>query len=556
MQQENEIKLDDKIIFQDYELDFKILEEELDEKLKEIDFLENEKESINNPIKLGEIVEKVIWEQFQNQLAIMSGEDFIKENNDKTLNLRKEAHYQTADNFAKGKIASHNTEINYQQRHDDWQKNFKKNENGENITHKTRSGKENFILKKGVREDFDKNRPKGSLGKGTDQDHIVSAAEIIRNPAINAHLEKEDQIKFANSEVNLNEIDSSLNRSKRDKSMEEWLDNPNSKGQKPKDIFNLSDKEEKELREKDKKARENLNKWIKKGEERSEKAGKESRKKEFFRISKAELKSAIMLLLTEFLKEIIKKLVSWFRGAQKNLETFYNSLKEAVKNFIYNLKKYLINVGDSIMTTLMRSIFGQIVNLIKKFYIYLKNGWNSLKEAYNFLKNSKDMPIHLKIAEVGKIIVAGISTGGAILLGEIIEKSLISIPIFAIEIPLLGSLANILGIFLGAVTSGIMAALLINLIDKFINKKIQEKIRKEEIKVKNEIIEIQNQLYKKEENECMNTKVKTFNNIISRHLEADKRMKDILEGECLKENFTNSNILDEISFELDSLLKK
>ena len=43
-----------------------------------------------------------------NQLAIVAGEDFIKENGGMTLDLRNEAHIQTAENFAKGKIAKHN----------------------------------------------------------------------------------------------------------------------------------------------------------------------------------------------------------------------------------------------------------------------------------------------------------------------------------------------------------------------------------------------------------------------------------------------------------------
>ncbi len=60
-------------------------------------------------------------------------------------------------------------------------------------------------------------------------DHTVSAAEIIRDPAANAHMTKDEQIAFANSDANLNEMDSSLNRSKGDKSMTDWLDNPNSK---------------------------------------------------------------------------------------------------------------------------------------------------------------------------------------------------------------------------------------------------------------------------------------------------------------------------------------
>ena len=73
--------------------------------------------------------------------------------------------------------------------------------------------------------------------------------------------------------------------------------------------------------------------------------------------------------------------------------------------------------------------------------------------------------------QVGKIIIGALTAGGAIVLGEVIEKGLMHIPVFNIQIPLLGSLANILGIFLGAVVAGIVGAIALNLIDKAIAKK-------------------------------------------------------------------------------------
>lgn len=72
--------------------------------------------------------------------------------------------------------------------------------------------------------------------------------------------------------------------------------------------------------------------------------------------------------------------------------------------------------------------------------------------------------------EVGKIIVTGATAGGAILLGETIEKGLMTIPVFAFQIPLLGSLASLLGMFFGALISGLIGALALNLIDKMIAK--------------------------------------------------------------------------------------
>lgn len=62
---------------------------------------------------------------------------------------------------------------------------------------------------------------------------------------------KEEQLEFANSNVNTHEMDSRQNRSKGDMPMEEWLDNSNANGQKPNEIFNISAEEDREYREKD-----------------------------------------------------------------------------------------------------------------------------------------------------------------------------------------------------------------------------------------------------------------------------------------------------------------
>ena len=102
----------------------------------------------------------------------------------------------------------------------------------------------------------------------------------------------------------------------------------------------------------------------------------------------------------------------------------------------------------------------------------LKQGWRSLKNAVHYIKDpaNKGKPVSILLMEVGKIIIAGLTGVGALLLGEVIEKSLMTIPIFTFEIPLLGSLANILGIFFGAVVAGIVGAIAINLIEKQIEK--------------------------------------------------------------------------------------
>ena len=254
------------------------LESELDEQMSDLVGLEQDAGKIGNPNTLGETVMNVVWEQFINQVGVVAGEDFIKENRGLTLDLRDSAHIQTTDNFANGNIATHNNKIDYQQRYNDWQSNFQHDENGNIVTHQTRTGKEEVTLVKGARKPFDQGRPVGSVERGTDMDHTVSAGEIIRDPAANAHLTKEEQIAFANSDKNLNEIDASQNRSKGDKTMTDWLDNPNKNGQKPNEIFDITEEQDKAYRKKDTEAREEYEKRKKEGEQRSIETGKQSQK--------------------------------------------------------------------------------------------------------------------------------------------------------------------------------------------------------------------------------------------------------------------------------------
>ena len=182
------------------------LDSEYNDELGEWKLFEEEKGEIGNSESLVKTIESVIWEQIINQIGVVAGEDFIVENRGMFLDLRKDSHIQTTENFVEGKIALHNREINYQKRYDEWQDNFVKDENGRIVMHQTRSGKDVAVLTCNARKPFDEGRPRGSAEKHTDMDHTVSAAEIIRDSSANAHMAREEQIAFANSEVNLNEI--------------------------------------------------------------------------------------------------------------------------------------------------------------------------------------------------------------------------------------------------------------------------------------------------------------------------------------------------------------
>ena len=537
------------------------LSSELEGQMADLEGLENDREKIGNPDTIGETVMNVVWEQFINQVGVVAGEDFIKENRGLTLDLRDSAHIQTTDNFTKGKIATHNDKIDYQKRYDDWQSNFQHDENGNVMTHPTRTGKEEATLVRGARKPFDQGRPVGSTERGTDMDHTVSAGEIIRDPAANAHLSKEEQIAFANSEVNLNEMDAGQNRSKGDKSMTDWLDNPNKNGQKPNEIFDISEEQDKQYREKDAEARAEYEKRKKEGEQRSIETGKQSQKEEAFRIGGKALRSVVMGLLASLIKDVIRKLIVWFRAGERKLSAFIDSVKDAIKSFVSNIKEHLLNAGNTLATTIATAIFGPVIGMIKKAWIFLKQGYKSVKQAIKFLKDpaNKNMPFSIKMMEVGKIIIVGLTAGGAIVLSEVIEKGLMTIPGFAFEIPLLGSLASLIGMFSGALVSGLIGALALNVIDRMIANRLKIENDKQQLEKKNEIIKTQENLIFVTGVQASEKKVQVMTNIARRHSEAGEHFNDIKNaisqnaGESDKLHDSTENTNNDISNLLDNL---
>lgn len=525
--------------------DYDALEKELEADLGDLQGLKEDELKIGNPDALGDAVTAVIWDQFLNQVGAVAGEDFIKENRGMTLDLRDEAHIQTTENFAEGKIALHNTEIDYQERYDKWQDNFQRNEDG---TVKTkmdkRSGKEKEVLKPDARKDFDKDRPKGS--KTVNKDHTVSAAEIIRDPEAAAHLDREEQIKFANSEKNLVDLDSAANQSKGDSTMSEWLDSDRD-GEKPAERFNI---DEDELRERDKEAREEYDKQKKEGEKRSVEAGRKSQKAEAFRIGGKALRAAVMGLLAELGRTIIQKLISWIKSGAKNIKTFIQYVKDAVTSFVTNVKQNILAAGSTVATTIITAIFGPVASMINRVIMFVKQGVRSLKEAIQYIRNpeNRKKPFSVMMLEVGKIIIAGMTAAGAIVLGEVIEAGLTTIPGFGVEIPLIGSLANIIGIFLGAVVAGIAGAFAIHLIDKIVSDKLKAENKKQQIEKANKALEVQGKQIVIAKNQLEETKSEAATSIKERHEAAAEEIRSsfgrIMSGKKVDNEETLRNIND------------
>ena len=388
-----------------------------------------------------------------------------------------------------------------------------------------RTGQEKAVLEKGARERFDRGRPMGS--KTVHKDHTIPAAEIARDAAANAHLSWEEQEKFANSETNLVDLDASANQSKGDSSMKEWLDSERD-GRKPAERFNI---DEEQLRETDKKARRKYNRLKKEGEKRSVEEGKKSQMDEAMRAGEGALKAIVMSLLKDLIKKIFTKFVSWLKNSSRSISELLAHMKEAVSNFIRDLKKNVFSSLKASAISIMEMFWGKIVRTLTKVYSFIKQGWVSLKDAYKYITNQENRkkPVSIMVMEVSKIIIAGLSGASAILLGEFIEDALMTIPVFAIEIPLFGSIASIVGLFLGAVVAGIVGGIAINVINYFIKKKLRSMVVDQKIDKGNEILKKQNELIGIETQRTSIQKERVAKNIMERHQQAAQVQKESIE---------------------------
>ena len=337
------------------------LEEELGERLSGLEQLKEEHKLIGNPDGIGTVVLNSVWEQFINQVGVVAGEDFIEANRGLKLDLRDEAHIQTTENFVHGKIASHNSYIDYQTRYDEMRQDFqtapttKTNEytrynEDTKVEEKydSRSGEWKAKLADGAREKFDTRTADQKGSKTIHKDHVIPVAEQIRDMDAAAHLDRKERTDFAKSDVNIQDLDAAANQSKGDLTTEQFLDTERD-GKKPDERFNI-DKEK--MLENDKKAREEYEKMKEKGKQKSIETGKKSQREEAFRIGGKAVRAAVTALLAELVRNIIAKLIQWIRSGEKNFSSFFVHLKEALYQFLGNMKKHVLTVGDSVLTTI------------------------------------------------------------------------------------------------------------------------------------------------------------------------------------------------------------
>lgn len=523
-----DVQIDDTVDFDDLE---EKLQDRLDAKLEELSFLEKEKAKIGSPESLGDTIQNVVWEQFCNQIGVEAGKEFVEQNDGMTLDLRDEAHIQTPENFADGKLAKHNTisrdqlEANYDRYknvpHKEFRKKYVNPKMDETLARAGELNKQGVDTVKDIYTGRDiptatKLEDGSNNSLAAQREHVKPSADVYKDPSLQMAYKNEELAEIINDPENLQGYTTAERNIRKSDSRPDEMEDKD----KTKHWEKANERAEKHIKKKQKE-----------GEERLKKEGMQTQKEEALRIGKEGLKAVFMQLFASLMKTIIGKLVKWFKEANRKLSTLIESVKEAIKDFVSNIKEHLVTATDTLLTTIASAIWGPIVAVIKKVWIFLKQGWKSLKDAISYIKDpeNRKKPIGILIAEVGKIIIAGLSAAGAIILGEVISKALMTIPVFAVEIPLLGSIASLTGIFMGAVVSGIIGAIAINKIDKYVAKRLKEEQTKKQIAAGNKTLVLQEGMRIVAEAKKEATKATAVANIRKRHQEAAGLAKEVTE---------------------------
>ena len=504
----NENAYDDASLDFDFDERERELEEELEKVFSDLEMLKEDKEKIGNPDALGKVVLEEVWKQFGNQIGLdMTAETLIQKYD--------REHPETYEEVGKKVMQDERyKEATKEMKQKQQEGNLRDEYTGKNINQKDKAN----------------------------LDHTVSRKELYENKRRKqANIATKD---LANKKENLNATNESLNKSKGKKSVQEMigtreereaeLRKQNERANQKIDESNMSETEKRLAKEKNNKrlqdkldandelmkqkdaqARKAINKDIAKGvvKETGKKAGKDA------------LKAMAVQSLFDLLKEVMNGMIRFLKAKAKSFKGFLAEMKQAIKNFISKLSSFLRTGVTTAVGTIVSEIFGPVVSLFTKLASLIKQGFRSFGDAIAYLTNkeNRDKSFSVKVAEVGKIIVAGLTAMGAIFGGELIEKTLIvAFPVLEkIKIPLLGSLANMMGLFFASMISGVIGAIILNLIDKAIAKQQKADNVYAQIEKGNDILNKQSELINLKERKLDRTKAATQESMRERNKQAE-----------------------------------
>ena len=501
-----------------------LLEQQFTMEFSNLEKLELECKEISSPDKLGDVILDEIWNQFGNQIGLdMTSDTLLKQYND-NKDRPKEYTKKIGEDILKDKRY---TAANKAMKEKQKLGNLKDEYTGKTL----------------------------KVNEKANLDHVVARKQIFENPWRKiADINTED---LANKSENFAATNESLNKSKGAKSNSEYIKNRELREKELRnqvqranekiDKKNISDAEKRNLKaENEKRLNDKLaadSKKMLKAEKTAKKAiNKDIAKKASVRMAnkagKDAVKAMFVAALFGMLKEIMNALVRFFKSKKRSFDTFLDEMKNALYSFFGKIRDF-IKVGiDSFVGSIVGEIIGAFAQELKKLPNLIKQLFGSIRESISYLSNPENQThsTAIKIAHISKIITSALVGVGAMFLGEYFEKYLLTISGMQTLIPLLGTIANILGMFLASLLTGILGAVIINRLDQFISKKLIEENQKQQADKKNELLRIQDvQIFVAEQNVAVKR-----NDIFSKMAKNHQKLRELLGN--VQEEFSNSKI--------------
>ena len=515
-----------------------LLEQQFTMEFSNLEKLELECKEISSPDKLGDVILDEIWNQFGNQIGLdMTSDTLLKQYND-NKDRPKEYTKKIGEDILKDKRY---TAANKAMKEKQKLGNLKDEYTGKTL----------------------------KVNEKANLDHVVARKQIFENPWRKiADINTED---LANKSENFAATNESLNKSKGATSNSDYIKNRELREKKLRDQVqranekidkkNISDAEKRNLKaENEKRLNDKLaadSKKMLKAEKTAKKAiNKDIAKKASVRMAnkagKDAVKAMFVAALFGMLKEIMNALVRFFKSKKRSFDAFLEEMKNALHSFFRKIKDF-IKVGiDSFVGSIVGEIIGAINQKLKKITNVVKQIFGSIRESISYLSNPENQShsTEIKIAHISKIITSALVGIGAMFLGEYFEKYLLTIPGMDFKIKLLGTIANILGMFLASLLTGILGAIIINGLDGFISRKLQEENKKQQADKKNELLRIQDvQIFVAEENVAIKRN-QIFSKMAQNHQKLRELLGNVQEDIYLsKVNFKQRLLNNEIYFD-------
>lgn len=517
-----------------------LLTEQLEEHFSSLELLASERKTISEPESLGKVMMDEIWNQLGQQVNLDLTKDTLVDDYYKTTDGRAELErkQKAQAEFKQGKIKKKTEEAAIYEAeavHVRGQKKFR--DKREALKEVQNEGQ----LKDGYTGINFKRKDEFDL------DHVI--------PVKNAHEHSRRKqammstADVANMDENLVATNLNLNRSKGEKLIEDYTDKAKMKQRKADwqknydrklekiDQKNITANEKRHLKELEKKKLDNK---LNVDEDLMKEEGRRSKKAQNKKINQQvvkntakkaginALKAITISSMHQLLKEIVQGFVRFLKSSAKSMKNFFSEMKQSIERFFKNILTTIKSGAVNAIGTVVTEILSPIVSHIKRIASFMKQGIASLIEIFSTWKNNKDKPLSVKIAEVGKVVTAGLTVAGGIGLIGVFEGVLLGVPGLQLPIPGFGTLASILSLFFSSLVAGLVGAFLMHQINQFIGRKLKEEKQLELINKHSEILTLQDMQIYVVDHQASKQRDTTLLNIKENHQSAKEIMEESL----------------------------